>query len=842
MYQLYQREKWEPRDAEVCNFAEKNPNLKKTMKNTLLVDSAPERRTQHGKSAPGSAPQVLTPAAASARHVLNLRPAAGSDGTVLVPAGVPVAVHSGGGWRPLLIDAGTLLLANGRKLRAVSAGTATDLCSLPADARGAFVSGDMLVVSTDRGAYLLDRTEDAAGTVTYSAVGIAGALPACSITAVGAGFVEADIDACNTDNVGELCVQAYNELNAKAAAAGAYLQPVMARCRMYDSRGRLLGTTEPVAVMLPEGPQLSGAWTFKVTARKEEVTELDSSVVTAHPYSLVLTVSDTPDNAWARRVSHVEVQVSPQFHTMGAGAARVTVDRTPGSDGHYRVRVVLPGADSGVSATAPVASAWNIEGAAARADALFSTVAVLRGLFDRPGTVSIPAPAAMDAVAEGTALRTALRKGVPTVTPVHARMQAVGTVIARNYATAAGRIAHAGIDVVRPAAPNPVMWATSLGANRWWGDVRIDYANGDVTVDSFSGSNEPVAISPFVSVPAPDAVRLTISIHVHGEEHGQSLTLPLTPDATGAHSVFTAPTPVPMTLAGGDLELDPGEHHVTALSLPTTVAVSTADNPLAVTALLDCGARINTVGAAHTAGGAWDFGRARFWLFTSAGMMVACTNAQTTRLSSTQAYTDIVRSPKCVADAGDCLYVLTANAHILRLQGARATFVTAADAASDRLGWLATDGELVVASTDDNEARHLCTRLGNVSYWTELVTAGSWLSAAGHVYCGSGDDLVDLAETAVAATTAVHWQGVVTANTRQRLDFVKWPVKATRFNGTLAILRRWLTDTAPANLVMARLTVNGIVRTPITCPVRGVGTYDAVLDLQANVSPDFALS
>ena len=799
---------------------------------------------KRGTAPTGNRPIVT--ADAQPTYILNLKPVADSDGTVLETAGVPTS-YSCTGWTPLTLDGDNLIVNNGRLLGVLDI-NATDsaptvICTLPSVPRTAFVCGDELIVSTPSGIWLIDRHVND-GTTTYSSLGRPGVLPPFAFVAADGGLVSTDIDECTTTAVGDKCLEAYTTLARQACDYGAFLQPVMVRCRMYDSKNRLMGITPPVAVMGNGGSPLSSPWTFDVKSRQDGVTILDGRTVTANPYFLVFKVTDIPTDGWARRVALAEIQVSPQFHPVSYnGTARVAVDRASVNGQPLHARVILAGSASGLSASSPTAAASNLKAVAAHADGLFTTIAVIRNPFAASKEAVIMNPGVYDPDDEIAELRKGLRKKIANVSAVDARLSHGFTLCPGLTAVGAGRLALADLSITRRPAPSPMTWAISVGDRRWTARVRIDYANGDVIVTDHEGSGQPLALSPFISIEEPDAVRMTISMKVDGEESGRSLTLPLVPDTSGRFSVYTAASPLPLDISGEYIELDLGDQQITPLELPGTIAVTNLYNPLAVKASLDVGAQITALSPARTAGGSWDFGRGRFCTFTDRGIHMVCTSTDSSRLSASLADSHSVGSRACVADAGDCIYALADGGVLLRLSGARPEVICTGLNGLSCLGWSLKDHEILLADLDDNECMHILVRQKNTRYWTPLVFSGGWLSLGGRVFCSTAGSILNLSDTVKTDDTQIHWTARIMPrdSARRHYGCVRWPMKASRFNGTVTLNRAWLADAVTQPAAMARLKIDGCIKSPINLPVYGHDAIDLVLDIQATVSPDFHL-
>ena len=775
-----------------------------------------------------------------ARYALNLRPEAGSEGTVLRVAGAPAVLTEATDWAPIAVDGKTLILKRGRELGLLSteSGAPADvtvLATLSSEPTAVHIAGNRMIAMTADGPWLFVR---AGADAPWTSAGHLPKFPAINIEARDYSLVTATVADCDTTTVGAACVAAYTSMAAQANASGALMQPVMARVRLFDDSGNIIHTSEPVAVMLPGPVPFAEATTFECESNDGTTVKVRTKELTAPTYRLHVSVFDELPDPWRELIALAEVQVTPQFHLLGEGDAEVSVSRGAPEGTQRTVRVMMPQSplSFGCSATATTA----MRAVAEHFDALARTVATVHNPYAAAQSMDVAVADTLLPIEHNRKILKVVGEAVDHTPYAIARLDEPGGFTAGHVAASGAAVAWAALGLIRRPAPSPAWWAVQTTDRRWTADVLVDFANGDCVVASYSGAQAPVLLSPIVSYPTPDAESITITMNVDGDVH--TCTLPLTPDATGHHSVFVATTAAPFAIDGEAVEIDPGDHYAPVVTLPMAVAVATAGHCLKISSVANAGATVNALVAARNTGGAWDFGRARFWVFTPAGICMAVAANSLQQMSMTRVDSRCVAGPECVADAGAVVYALAGGA-LLELAGGRVN--TAAVAVSgNRLGWIDADAEVVVADTDNNEATHFCTLLGMDTYNTTLVARGPWLSAAGTVYAVTENGLCDLGKRTAAAQTSVRWQAAVAdlPVRRRRLAALIWPVKASRFTGTLTVSRRWLTELSPVPAVMARMAVDGVVRAPLRCPVVGHPAADVWLDVSASVSADFAIT
>jgi len=346
---------------------------------------------------------------------LNLRPAQLSGGDVLAPVGEP-QVLAADNWHPLVVVGDTLLVYDGCTLGYVSSDGVKQIAVLPSAPRCAHVSRQYVNVMTDDGFYLVRREADG----SFTAIGAKPDFGAIAVTAQLVGTAQSVIAECVVSSITSAVTSAYSEIIQSARVAGAFVQPVLARCRLLDADGNVLHVTAPVVVMLPVGAQLADDWTFASSDGGKTVT---SKTVTAQTYRLRVTVGDAIPEAWRTIVQTLELQVSHQFHPIDfAGTASVSYGRDAASDNY--VRVSLPGVERGISAARDVASAINIKRAVEQFDKIAVTVAYINSPYAAASDTIVKYAASVDAAAESDNLAAALAAAPTRVNAALARVLA----------------------------------------------------------------------------------------------------------------------------------------------------------------------------------------------------------------------------------------------------------------------------------------------------------------------------------------------------------------------------------------------------------------------------------
>ncbi|MDO5395404.1 MAG: hypothetical protein Q4F07_05505 [Bacteroidales bacterium] len=774
-----------------------------------------------------------------ADHVLNLSPVSHTDATVLRTAQAPrilLDAEAAEGIVPLTTDNGgaTLIAARGRTLLSVSSGTATEICTLPSNPSCALIAANMMTLMTARGPFRLDRDTQSGAWLPQ---GLPGDFPAVCLTARAAGVFSAVVRQTTLDKLGAACAAAYTDIAMRASATGLLVQPVLARAVMRDSSGRILHTTPPVAVMLPAGAQLADTWNFTPGTDDKGNEVADAATFSAQAYVLHISAPDGTASRWADTVDTLEIQVSPQFHPLDS-AASASVISTRG-EGTRRITVVPAGAGRCPAPTRPGAAALLLAGAAARFSTIARTAMVIKNPFATALDRDIPIAAAHSPAREADTLAASL--AAPINVPEDTDQTISRPFSARSGTISGNTVAWSGITPLRAEPPSPLVWAATTGNRRFEALTRVRFSTGDCIFARHSGSCNPTAISPLTVYPDADAVELAVNITVDGVPDPVSFTVPLRPDASGLQAVGTAESPLHVPVDAPEADLDVGEAVQTSACNTSLIAIARAADPLSVTATTVTAAPVTCILPARSSGAAWDFGRARFLVFSSAGMEILAVNASRNTAALNNIGAGAIANAHCAADSGDRIYAL-AGRMLLAVTGSTVRVIDT-DVPGDRLAWIAPAREVVVADTDDNVARHYPVDLSG-HYETSLVIRGIWLAHAGNAFFTTAAGLLSFGEGTPDPATPVRWRGTLCSATARRTNVraVRIPLKCSHMRGIVTVSRAWLTGVNPAPAPMARMTIDGAVRAPFLIPVSAHAPVDITVSVEADVSADFSLS
>lgn len=757
---------------------------------------------------------------------LNLRPAEGRS-EILKVAGAP-RVIAPEEWMPLIADGERLLVYRPDDLSIGWLDPEAELQpgdpgvsvagTLPSLPLCAFAEGTAITVMTGDGAWLLEWTGNG-----YKVPGLAPDWPDIALTAAEGSIISTTVPAGTVGDLAVTAVDAYRSLATDLNALGQFMQPFMARCLLVGKGGRVLHVTPPVCVTPATGSQLADPLHIPLSEDSHNGCSME-----ARGFRLSVALGGDIPEAWRDRVTAIEVFATPQFHCCDmSGKATVTVSRRSGAAMmEASANVFLPGRENAVGSS-------NLLRAISRFDSLGERIAVIDNPFaaGSPAQWTVDAPQVADVTASAKAFVKALGSPCARVGRAESLLSLPHTFTAAMTAENGGRRLWGGLSRRAWRGYGAGAFASQIGDDMpWQGQVRVVMADGTIRVSAVDGLGTPVLVGPVISYPDPSARQLTITAG------GAGLTVDLAPDASGTYAVWVAPKGRPVELTS-DFE---------AAAAPVTDAVfEPVDRLLAVTVN---GEVTGTAGlsqaqvavlAARASGGAWDFGRSRFYLFGADGIRMLAVSASA--MSVTLLSEAVVADTGHVCRAGAAVYLLSAG-RLLKLENSRLTALDGEWRQFDRLVYCADRDELLLASTDDNEATSLPVGASGV-YTTPLVLRplgghSGLLQSGASVYAATEDGLVDLGrrgnEPVPVSWTATVTPKAVRAGQRFAAALTEIPLWTDTADLTVSIRRSYMGRSA----LLKSYHIKGAVRSPLLLRL-GVRPGVAVeISVQGTARPD----
>jgi len=338
---------------------------------------------------------------ARAGECVNLRPDAVDPDGYLVPA-LPPAIAMNRAWRVVgayVADNGTVmeLLADGAVLGACSHGLDEDAPEpyivaegLDGEIAGSYPCHDGYMILTTTTMYhvvydndtMMLRCEEPVDTADYRTVGIT-VSSETSVSLPVAGFKlsgsydssSVRLDASDAVKLTRTLSDAYGQGCADATASGWFIAPVLARYKLFDSRGNMLFESVP-KLMVPTGRHdRSMTTTLGVESGFSRVL---AGGVTVPLYKIGVTVPASACSVADGRVARLEVQLTPQLHSVDGNLG--AVHRMQSAVNATTLTATMPGCD--VSGKATGRYRRSVLRALAVCDSLFSTVMTVENPFD----------------------------------------------------------------------------------------------------------------------------------------------------------------------------------------------------------------------------------------------------------------------------------------------------------------------------------------------------------------------------------------------------------------------------------------------------------------------------
>lgn len=354
---------------------------------------------------------------------------------------------------------------------------------------------------------------------------------------------------------------AYLRLSDRALLHGRHIQPLLARYRLIGHGGTVIYTSSPVVIGPDCGLQ---ATRTTLTLSGDGMRSMTATQLTATEFSVGFSFISEPDEAWHTAVRAVEILISPQLHPLSA-LLPGTCSFSSASATSLTMDYLLPGVN-------PLANPAD-EGQYLRT--------CITSIIDNADTAMRPSPRAWtDTLAEIASLHSLA--SLPATSPSAAAL--MGVRLSAPHGFSASAVARSG-DMVAwgdlRAIPFDGYTLPELSTVTATATAAVPTAVSIAMLDGASVVSRavmrtlsPVALSPLVLYPSPDACSATL---IAGK---RATTLPLTPSPCGRWGYYISPTLRPVsftdTLPGFVVpSADPPVH-----AYPAAIAAARASAPL----------------------------------------------------------------------------------------------------------------------------------------------------------------------------------------------------------------------------------------------------------------------
>lgn len=778
------------------------------------------------------------------RHLVNIRPDA--DTGCLLPVAPPAIIAPEGLHPVARLASGTLVLASDTT---IDIGDQTFPLTGEPRALAAATDGSLTILEQYRAPRRLEPADDDTladigympdwNPVTIIAErtsALTAAIPAISLPAIpGTGTVT---DADTLTRLARAVNRSYADVAALARRDGVLIRPVIARAIVADPEGTILYRGPEVLVGTDTDTPLNTTVTLDLDGQQPATLP---TLVNIPAYRLRVIVNPMTQQGWIKRAATLTVSITPQFHpwlpdadTAALRAATVTpAVAAGGASSARRINVTLPGSALALSPLHPERSAALVAVAAGCFDTLAAVAAVIADPYDHSVDTTITAMPFSSLADEVSRLR-AVITDTPAVSSADARaaalLNAPNRFTARHAATDGARtIVWADIDIHRFGGYSPADLAASVDLTAGYSALTtVTFRDGSTASRlTAATSGAPLTLSPLIVYPAVDAVALNITIEVDGSRP-RIWRYDLSPDPTGTVAMAIHPSLAPLAGTVDDLAGVPASAPFTPpMRVPGLIAAADTSAPIHILAAAATPAPVRAVVPARSTSGAWDFGRARYHIFTTADILLATVNANRTAIALSLVATRDIRSPRAVAPSPEGITYAVDQGRIYRIDGARLSEVdprTMRNVHIDSIAYDPADRRVVVAaSSGETSLIHIDPDLRRPQYQT--ISPGPFnhfTSIDNDLYIASQSGLCRLNTTAppsddrpLAVEASIRL--TLPARARGSIKSVTWPILSRYMTARLYAERNYLTFIA--NDALAVLNLNGPVTAPIHIPL-----------------------
>lgn len=468
------------------------------------------------------------------------------------------------------------------------------------------------------------------------------------------------LNAADTARLGEDLLKGYAELADRATRGGMELQPLLARYRLEGKGGEVLYRSPVVQVGASTGVQCAGELHCEL---EEDGRRRGTLRLAADVYRLRLRQTGSSELA-PGEVRRLVVETSLPVHPVDRDVTAANALGRSGTNG-IMLRCFVPGASvTMVSSRRHVAS--QLARLAMKGDVAFHESAVINNPFDGGGPVDVTVAVnrggvhGMDAEMAEVKRQSGMR--VEAVPENVALCRVPSRFVAVSGCAAGGLAVWGGITVTGFSGYRIDEFAQKVTADdephSWRSVVVTELASGRRRVaTSWGTQHAPLKLSPILSYPRADAVRMTVVLERDGEVYKGEF--PLTADETRTAAYY----------CNGDcreIELEATDESFAYVSddrvgeyKPSLLLTADADNPLdAVGAERAGSGRVVTVTGVDRRGSAWEFGEHRVYAMTTGGIYLTALDGGGSRLRCSRIDRRGVTGRGAVAETDDDKYPL----------------------------------------------------------------------------------------------------------------------------------------------------------------------------------------
>ncbi len=763
------------------------------------------------------------------------------DGKCLCPALAPAELRVADGFRPLaLLDADdTYLVYNGSQVALMSAdgNMAGPAVTLDSEPLCVAPGGDdsTITVMTRSKAYTLLRTTLQTVDVSTAAlpciravaeVAVNATLPAVELSKV---YSHGDnMAATDSARLATAAKNLYEDLDSNVRGTNRYWQPVLVRIRALGAGGRTLFESEPQLVCHPTTPEWAGYLSLSAGSDGKTTNQLEVEVPT---YSLHLHL---PDAAALSPVTAYEVLTSPAIHHSDpTRRVAVAVSRRAGTQTLCTV-TFSPGV---LDSPAPAARPSRLIALIGRMPMIESPlVRIPYSELHTTSQLELPALAALSPENAVKLLEKALATNVVPANETDALFAAPNSFTASTMACSADTILWSGIRVNRFEGHDITHFAAAVADKPWQAYIEVRFDDGSTVVRAASGtSGAPVQLGPVLSYPSPRAVAITVAVAVTGQTLRKA-GYTLSRDPSGRRAVYVHPGMRPFELPAAEGIYRVPDAVGDALVYDDRILLSNATAPTTAIASIrvsDC--RINALAEARFGQSSWDFGRVRYYVFTTRGIYLLSAAGSRQSMSMSLIDNRVIDSPYALAHTEKGLAAV-ASGDIVLINGSKIARIDDGSLPPVKaLKWVHDSHELWCMT--DAATEIICFDRGMHRYTLDMAFEREH-HADTLVQQSTGRVFIASHQSPDGSQQRVKWRGIVEGHSWRCLALRSlWLYVAGTFTGLRISLRRAsLLQQSPAPEL--DMTVSGTVKAPLCRTILLPPRLNLTLTVEGEVSAD----
>ena len=644
-------------------------------------------------------------------------------------------------------------------------------------------------------------------------------------------------------------IESYEFLANQSAEQGVFFQPLLARAIIKDRKGNIVHRGPEVLITPPGGLAFDSALMIGME-NKERNMRLTKDVPT---YRLRVRCEPMTNQEAVERGYTLAVEVSPCFHTWHPNIHRSGGSVTPvrqGTSG-LALSATMPGAERGLSRNDDPRNERHIAAVLKNFESIKTTVAQTDSPYERGIDIVASSYGCPDLYTQFKMTQNLTQEtGMDTETD-KLRLQGVNaphSIVSEQMISTPSAILFGNIGISRYPGYSPTDYAaeTEDTGKGWIAKTTVSFADGTQSWRIAHGrGNKPIRLNPLISYPDKTARMIEIVIEdTDGGSPAQSWRMTLRPDTSGTRAISIShglKNEEPTTNPGG-ITGETATRRSVSKTYPGLIATSHPDNPLQITALYDLGSAVTALTNSTSTSGVWDFGRTRFYAFTSDKTIMVNISTDMRRIATAKLAELGVKDRGGVTFSGtQGVYFVSAKGNIYQINGTRVKGVLSLPTEVDRLGFDPTDQRLTAShSTGAEPFYHIDAGKGRIAMTStspgpmdEMMTCGI------HLLAPTQSGLYDLAvynRTPDEGENYVRMTSTLKAPMAWRPNKMKeviWNVESENFKGTMTLKRRYL---SPRTSNATSYTIEGAIRSPLRMAVVGRRFTNAVLEISGTVS------